>query len=479
MEFIGQDFMLNNDVARELYHRYAAQQPIIDYHCHLDPQRIAENKAFANITDLWLAGDHYKWRAMRANGVPEDQITGDAPAIEKFRAWAQTLESCIGNPLYHWTHLELKFYFGITEMLNGDNWQAVWDKCNLMLQRPEYSPQGLIKKSNVSVICTTDAPTDNLEYHQAISANKNFNCKVLPTFRPDAALDADGQAFVDFVSDLARLTGKPITTFTDFVIALDQRVDYFHQQGGRLADHGLTKLTYQPADEKNLALLFDNKRQGVTLTTDQQNQFQSAVLLALAASYAKRDWAMQIHFGALRNNNTRCFQQLGANVGYDSLCSQADTAEQLNALLDAMNQRNGLPKMIIYNLDPSQNDVVASALANFQRPGSVKSPMQFGSGWWFNDTKRGMIRQLTTLADQGLLMNFIGMLTDSRSFVSYPRHDYFRRIFCNLIGQWVTDGELPHDMSLLKRFVENVCYHNARNFFNFDDNAPVVTKALA
>ncbi len=467
MEFIGKDFMLTNDVAREIYHQYAAHQPIIDYHCHLDPRVIAENKPFATITDLWLEGDHYKWRAMRANGVPEEKITGDAPAVEKFQAWAQTLESCIGNPLYHWTHLELKFYFGITETLNGDNWRRVWERCNLLLQRPEFLPRGLIRQSNVAVICTTDAPTDTLEYHEAIRADDAFACKVLPTFRPDAALDAEGEAFVRFVSAMRQLTGKEIATFGDFSAALENRVEYFHQHGGRLADHGLTKVNYLPADEKTLDALLAKKCRGLFLAPDEKIQFQSAVLLALAKAYTKRDWAMQIHFGALRNNNSRRYNQLGANIGCDSLCSQADIAEQLNALLDAMDQRDSLPKTILYNLDPAQNDVVASALANFQRPAAVRSPMQFGSGWWFNDTRRGMVRQLTTLADQGLLMNFIGMLTDSRSFVSYPRHDYFRRVFCNLIGLWVTQGEIPHDMKLLKRLTENVCFNNARDYFQF------------
>lgn len=467
MEFIGKDFMLTNEAAREIYHQFAAHQPIIDYHCHLDPRAIAENKPFDTITDLWLEGDHYKWRAMRANGVPEEKITGSAPAVEKFQAWAETLDSCIGNPLYHWTHLELKFYFGITETLNGDNWRRIWDQCNRLLQRPEFSPKGLITQSNVAVICTTDSPTDTLEYHDAIRADEAFPCKVLPTFRPDAALDAEGEAFIHFVSVMAQLTGKEITRFGDFAAALENRVEYFHQHGGRLADHGLTEVNYLPADEKTLDALLAKKCRGLTLAPDEKIRFQSAVLLALAGAYARRRWAMQIHFGALRNNNTRRFNELGANIGCDSLCSQSDIAQQLNALLDAMDQRESLPKTILYNLDPAQNDVVASALANFQRPGAVKSPMQFGSGWWFNDTRRGMVRQLTTLADQGLLMNFVGMLTDSRSFVSYPRHDYFRRIFCNLVGLWVTQGEIPHDMKLLKRLTENVCYNNARDYFQF------------
>ncbi|AUH02028.1 glucuronate isomerase [Prodigiosinella confusarubida] len=467
MAFIGKDFILNNETARKLYHDVAEHQPIIDYHCHLDPKVIAEDRPFADITALWLAGDHYKWRAMRANGIPEEKITGNATAIEKFQAWAETVESCIGNPLYHWTHLELKFYFGITETLNSHNWKSVWEKCNELLRSPAFSPRGLIKKSNVETICTTDAPTDSLEYHDILRADKTFTTQVLPTFRPDEALDGHGDTFIQFIGRLEQLNNKTITHFQDFLDALDQRVAYFHQKGGRLSDHGLTKLEFMLSDEKEQEALFAKKRQGLALSHDDDARYKSAVLLSLAASYAKRDWAMQIHFGASRNNNSRMFKQLGANVGYDSICDQTDVASNINGLLDAMSRNDALPKVIFYNLDPTYNDVVASSLANFQAAGAVKSRMQLGAGWWFNDTKRGMIRQLTALADHGLLVNFVGMLTDSRSFISYTRHEYFRRILCNLVGQWVTDGEIPDDNELLTRLIKNICYQNARDYFNF------------
>ncbi len=467
MEFIGKDFILTNEIARKIYHDVAERQSIIDYHCHLDPKVIAENKPFADITELWLAGDHYKWRAMRANGVPEEKITGGAASIEKFQAWAETVESCVGNPLYHWTHLELKFYFGITETLNSRNWQGVWQQCNDLLSQPGFTPRGLIQKSHVETICTTDSPTDSLEYHKILRADKSFATRVLPTFRPDDALDGQGEAFIQFIRRLEQLNQTTIANFKDFLSALDERVEYFHQQGGRLSDHGLTKLEFMPSDDNEQEALFAKKRQGLRLCHVEDVRYKSAVLLALAASYAKRDWAMQIHFGAARNNNTAMFELLGANVGYDSICDQTDVAGNINGLLDAMARNNALPKVIFYNLDPAYNDVVASSLANFQAAGTVKSPMQLGSGWWFNDTKRGMIRQLTTLADHGLLMNFVGMLTDSRSFISYTRHEYFRRILCNLIGQWVTEGEIPNDKALLTRLIENICYKNAKGYFKF------------
>ncbi|WP_413728064.1 glucuronate isomerase [Sodalis sp. RH19] len=467
MAFIDRDFLLKSDCARELYHQVAALAPIIDYHCHLDPRVIAEDRPFANLTELWLAGDHYKWRAMRANGIPEEFITGNACAMEKFQAWAQTVEACVGNPLYHWTHLELKFYFGITEPLNGQNWRGVWDRVNPLLQQPSFSPRGLIRQSNVEVICTTDAPTDSLEYHQALRDDADFATRVLPTFRPDEALEADGDVFRRFIARLEQLNGAAIHRFDDYLAALDARVGYFHQHGGRLSDHGLTRIAYLPSTPMEQEALFQRKRAGDALAGDDQVRYQSAVLLALAGFYAKRGWTMQIHFGALRNANTRMFQQLGANVGYDSICDQSDIAPHLNRLFDAMAQRDALPTIIVYNLDPSLNDVVASTLANFQTGGGVKSNMQFGAGWWFNDTRRGMIRQLTTLADHGLLMNFVGMLTDSRSFISYTRHDYFRRILCDLIGEWVTAGHIPADQALLEKLIGNICYQNAKVYFDF------------
>ncbi|TKI04596.1 glucuronate isomerase [Martelella alba] len=467
MDVIGKNFMLRGNKSQDLYHRLAAKLPIIDYHCHLDPRIIAENTPFEDMTALWLAGDHYKWRAMRANGVAERLITGDAPAEEKFKAWAETVEACLGNPLYHWTHLELKFYFNITEPLNGRNWREIWNACNAALQTPAFLPRELIRRANVTALCTTDSPTDSLEYHQQIRADEDFAVKVLPTFRPDDALEANGEAFVRHVRRLAELTGGAIATFEDYLGALDKRIAYFHAQGGRLSDHGLTRLCYLPATDAQRQALFARKLAGETLTGDDAVRFTSAVLVGLGESYARRGWAMQIHFGAIRNTQSRLYQALGANIGVDSIYDQSDVAPQLNGLLDAMQRGGGLPKTIVYNLDPSLNDVIASTMANFQSAGGVKSPMQFGAGWWFNDTRRGMLRQLTALADHGLLMNFVGMLTDSRSFTSYTRHDYFRRILCNLVGEWVENEEIPDDDALLDRLIAGVCYDNAREYFQF------------
>ncbi|MCL6459780.1 MAG: glucuronate isomerase [Gorillibacterium sp.] len=467
MEFIGKDFILNNKTAKKLYHEFAETQPIIDYHCHLDPKEIAENKRFSTITDLWLAGDHYKWRAMRANGVSEDKITGNASPAEKFKAWAETVESCVGNPLYHWTHLELKKYFGINEVLNGSNWEKIWNKCNEMLDQPRFTPRGLIEQSNVEVICTTDAPCDSLEYHVAIQGLADFSTKVLPTFRPDEALDASGEIYVGFVKKLQACTSQKVNNFSDFLHALDERVEYFHERGGRLSDHGLMKIEYSASSQAEQEELFQKKMASIELSAEEEVKYKTAVLIALAGSYKKRDWTMQLHFGAIRNNSSASYRKSGINAGYDSIYDQANVAENLNQLLNAMEENDALPKTIVYNLNAAVNDIVASAIGNFQTSGSVKGNIQFGSGWWFNDTKRGMTRQLTALADQGLLMNFVGMLTDSRSFISYTRHEYFRRILCNLVGQWVTDGEIPDDEELLKKLIENISYKNAKAYFNF------------
>ncbi|MGG6312215.1 glucuronate isomerase [Paenibacillus macerans] len=467
MSFNDEHFLLKDRIAQELYHQVAKPLPVIDYHCHLDPKEIADNRGFSNMTELWLAGDHYKWRAMRANGVPEEQITGNASPEEKFRAWAETIEACIGNPLYHWTHLELKKYFGIEEPLSARNWERVWTACNDLLQKPEFTARGLIEQSNVEMIGTTDSPTDTLEYHEQMTAIADFDTKVLPTFRPDEALDFSGDTFVKYVSKLEACTSRKIGSFSDFLKALEDRVDYFHQKGGRISDHGLMRIEYAESSEAEQEILFQKKLEGLQLTAEETLKYKSAVLVALAGFYKKRDWAMQLHFGAIRSNNTLMLGKLGPNAGYDSIYDQAEVAEPLNKLFDALEQRAALPKTIVYNLNPAINDVVATAIGNFQKSGSAKSYIQFGAGWWFNDTKRGMLRQLNALADQGLLMNFIGMLTDSRSFISYTRHEYFRRILCDLIGQWVADGEIPNDPALLETLIEQVCYKNAKAYFNF------------
>lgn len=468
MKFINDSFMINNDAGRKLYREQASALPVIDYHCHLDAKEIYENKPFRDITQLWLAGDHYKWRAMRANGVSEDKITGDAPSEEKFQAWAETVESCFGNPLYHWTHLELQYYFGIDENLDSSNWREIMATCNRLLLADDFKPQALIARSNVEVICTTDSPLDSLEYHRLLRGNAEFKTQVLPTFRPDEIFEENPQLFTLFIGKLAEQTGVNIRCFADLTQAIEQRIDYFHETGCRISDHGAVEIHYQAATPQEIDTILAKKCRGETVSQQEHAAFISALFVMLAGHYKKRRWAMQIHFGAIRSNNSRMKEKIGINTGFDSITDQCHLAQGLNGLLDAMARNNALPKTILYNLNPVYNDIVATTIANFQSAEEgVKSPIQFGSGWWFNDTRRGMENQLNCLADQGLLMNFVGMLTDSRSFISYTRHDYFRRILCNLIGGWVERGEVPDNPKILSKLITNICHDNAKNYFRF------------
>lgn len=468
MTLISDDFMINSKVGRTLYTRYAKKQPILDYHCHLEAKDIFENKPFCDITQLWLEGDHYKWRAMRANGIQEKYITGDAPADEKFEAWAKTVEASFGNPLYHWTHLELAAYFDIHTPLSHNNWREVMDECNKKLKSNDFLPRSLISRSNVEVICTTDKPLDDLKYHQLLKNEQGFATRVLPTFRPDELFEADPVRFSQFVTQLSEITSGAITHFSSFVAAIAQRIDFFHEVGCRISDHGPVEVSYRPVSDEQAEALFAARMAQRALSNEEMQAWNSAVFVKIAALYKQKAWAMQIHFGAIRNNNMQKFHTIGINSGFDSIADQQNLAANLNALLNAMAENNGLPKTILYNLNASYNDIVASALANFQSgEEGIKSPMQFGSGWWFNDTQRGMVNQLMTLSDQGLLANFIGMLTDSRSFVSYTRHDYFRRILCDLIGGWVDRGEVPEDMDILSNMIKGICANNARSYFNF------------
>lgn len=468
MSFINDRFMITNEPGLKLYQQVAKHLPIIDYHCHLDAKEIYENKTFDNITQLWLAGDHYKWRAMRANGVSEALITGDASDEEKFQAWAQTVESCFGNPLYHWTHLELNFYFACDKMLDNHNWREVMETCNRRLQEDEFKPRALISRSGVEVICTTDSPLDSLHYHRLLANDNTLTFRVLPTFRPDEMFDENPATWLAFIAKLAELTDKQISSLDDFEAAIAQRIDFFHDAGCRISDHGPLEINYVPAEKAQVVSLFAKKLNGDTLSVNDHAILSSAMFILLAKQYKKRRWAMQIHFGAIRNNNSKMREALGINTGFDSINDQVNLASSLNRLLDAMAQQNALPKTILYNLNPIYNDIVATTVANFQSAEEgVKSPIQFGSGWWFNDTRRGMESQLNSLADQGLLMNFVGMLTDSRSLVSYTRHDYFRRILCNLIGGWVERGEVPDNKDILTRMIKNICHDNAENYFKF------------
>jgi glucuronate isomerase len=461
--------MLNNKTAIDLYHKYAKEMPIYDYHCHLSPKEIAENKTFENITELWLYGDHYKWRAMRAHGIDERYITGDASDEEKFKAWAETVPYTVGNALYHWTHIELKKYFGIEELLNGDSWERIYNQCNERLKQDDYAVQNIIKRSNVKIICTTDDPTDDLHYHEQIKEQKEFGVTVLPTFRPDKGVEINKDTFVGFVKRLEEVTNKTITSFEEYLQALEQRVQYFHDRGCRISDHGIAEIPFAAFEENELDPIFQAGRSGKRVSREEETKFKTAILLFLAKCLKKRNWAMQLHFGAIRNNNEKMFKILGPDTGFDSISDQGEVAEPLNAFLNTLELEDSLPKMVIYNLNPVYNDLIGSTIQNFQmNKEGIAGKIQFGSGWWFNDTKPGMIRQMSALADQALLSHFVGMLTDSRSFISYSRHEYFRRILCNLIGTWVEDGEVPNDQALLQRLVQDICYNNAKNYFSME-----------
>ncbi|MCE4956629.1 glucuronate isomerase [Macrococcoides caseolyticum] len=462
MSFIHKDFMLQNETAKHLYHDYAKDMPIYDYHCHLDPKLIRDNHHFDNITELWLGGDHYKWRAMRAQGVEERYITGDASPLDKFIKWAETLENAIGNPLYHWSQLELKMYFGIDELLTPKNAEAIYHQANQYLKDNHVTTQSLIQQSNVKLICTTDGPLDHLEEHDAIKAQA-LSAAVLPAFRPDDAFNIQASSFKAFVESLEAIT-HPITTADAFIEALHKRIDYFHSKGSKLADHGIGELNYQTYTEEAIQSIFKKALNNESISHQEMGQFQSFLLFHLGKKYHELDWTMQIHFGAIRNNNTRQFKALGRDTGYDSINDQSNVAYHLNNILNMLATEDKLPKTILYNLNPIYNDIVTTTIANFQAPG-VKSKVQHGAGWWFNDTKRGMLNQMASLSDQGMLMHFVGMLTDSRSFLSYSRHDYFRRILCTHIGQLVELGEVPNDDALLERMIKNICYNNAYNYF--------------
>ncbi|MEC5300968.1 MULTISPECIES: glucuronate isomerase [Staphylococcus] len=463
-QFITDRFMLQNTKAVELYNKYAKDMPIYDYHCHLDPQQISENTHFDNITTLWLGGDHYKWRAMRAQGIDEYYITGDASPREKFRKWALTLENSVANPLYHWSHLELAMYFDVHEVLNENNADQIYDQVNGYLKRYNITVQSLITQSNVKVICTTDNPTDDLRYHDELQTQMDFKTQVLPSFRPDVAFKVGEESFAEFIETLSSLT-HPISNVDDFVEAIKMRVNYFHDKGGRLADHGLSSIEYQSYNRSDIDDIFQKALKKQQVSSKAYAQFQTFLLYELSKIYNEKDWVMQIHFGAIRNNNTTAFEQLGPDAGFDSIRDQQNLAENLNSLLNMMASSRHLPKTILYNLNPTYNDIVGSTIANFQNQAHIQSKVQHGAGWWFNDTKRGMLNQMTSLADQGLLMHFVGMLTDSRSFISYSRHDYFRRILCTYIGNLVELGEIPEDPRLLEKLIKNICYNNAYNYF--------------
>ncbi|GFH42044.1 uronate isomerase [Lactococcus hodotermopsidis] len=466
--FIHENFLLANDLAKNLFHNYAEKLPIIDYHCHLEPQEIAENVRFTSITALWLSGDHYKWRAMRACGIPEKNITDSGSDWEKFYAWAQTVERSLGNPLYHWTHLELKRYFGVTDLLNAESAKQIYDACNHYLAVHEVTAQSLILDSNVKYIGTTDDILSDLRYHKQIAA-AGFPCTVAPSFRPDPVIAIEKVGFVPYIEKISEFSGDIISGFADLVNFLDGRLAYFTAVGGRVSDHGFTALVYAEATPDELDNIFQKAMANQTLTNHEIAQWQGQIMVALGKLYKRYDWVMQLHFGAVRIANTRLFELTGADTGGDSIYDQADLAIQLNRLLDALDKTNELPRTIIYNTNPAQNDMLVTTCANFQmNDDGIKSRVQFGAGWWFNDTYRGMTRQMESLADNGLLMNFVGMLTDSRSFLSYSRHDYFRRILANYMAEKTEKGFYPDDEALLKQMIQDISFYNAKAYFKLD-----------
>ncbi|PWU67904.1 glucuronate isomerase [Gracilibacillus dipsosauri] len=463
--FMDENFVLTNETAKKLYHNYAKDLPIIDYHCHLSPQEIYENTKFENITKVWLYGDHYKWRAMRANGVEEKYVTGDGSDYEKFLAWAKTVPMLIGNPLYHWTHLELKRYFGIEEPLNEDTAPAIWNKVNDLLNSGEWNVRDFIVKSGVEVVCTTDDPTDSLEYHEKIKADAEFDVKVLPSFRPDKGLEINRETFLPWVQKLAEASSISIDSYDAFLKALANRIHFFHEIGGRVSDHALDVMMYEEASEEEVASIFEKALAGNKVSLEEEKKYKSYTLTFLGMQYHQKGWAMQYHINAHRNNNTRMFNELGPDTGYDSMNDDL-LAKPLQKLLDSLDQADALPKTILYSLNPRDNVTIATLIGSFQG-GGIPGKMQFGTAWWFNDTKLGMINQMETLADIGVFSRFIGMLTDSRSFLSYTRHEYFRRIMCNLIGEWVENGEYPNDEETLAKIVQNISYYNAKEYFGF------------
>jgi glucuronate isomerase len=471
--FLSDDFLLQTETARHLYHEHAAPQPIIDYHCHLPPDQIAQNRQFDNITQIWLYGDHYKWRAMRANGVNERFITGDASDWEKFEKWAKTVPYTMRNPLYHWTHLELRRYFGITELLNKDSARRIFDQCNALLQTPEYSVQGLLRKMNVKVVCTTDDPADSLEYHQQI-AGQDLSTLVLPTFRADKSMTPEAADYRAYLDRLGAAAGVAITTFADLQAALRQRHDFFASLGCRLSDHGLEQIYAADYTSEEIEAIFTQALAGAILSEEDIIQFKSAMLIFLAELDWEKGWTQQFHLGALRNNNSRALRQLGPDTGWDSI-GDFSQGRGLSRFLDRLDNQDKLTKTIIYNLNPADNDLIATMTGNFN-DGSVAGKVQFGSGWWFLDQKDGMEKQMNALSNMGLLSRFVGMLTDSRSFLSFPRHEYFRRILCNLLGRDVEEGELPaEELSWIGQLVENISYGNANSYFGFEKASEPVT----
>ena len=466
-EFIHEDFLLDTKTASQLYHTYAEPLPIIDYHCHIPPKEVAQNRQFENMTQIWLAGDHYKWRAMRTCGVDEKYITGQASDWEKFEKWANTVPKTIRNPLFHWTHLELKRPFGISDMmLNEKTAKTIWDKCNAKLATKNFTTQGIVKTMNVAVICTTDDPIDSLEYHEAYAKNDNGFTRMLPAFRPDKAMAVEHvDAFLSYVQKLETVSGVEIRDFDSFIAAIRARHDFFHSRGCRVSDHGLETLFAEDYTESEIKTIFKKLRKGKNLDALEILKFKSAMLHEFGVMDCERGWVQQLHLGALRNNNSRMMRTIGPDTGYDSI-GDFEIARPLSKFLDTLDSENKLAKTIIYNLNPRDNELIATMIGNFQ-DGSVPGKIQYGSGWWFLDQIDGMRKQIEALSNLGILGEFVGMLTDSRSFLSYPRHEYFRRLLCSILGSEIERGLIPNDIKLVGRFIEDISFNNAKKYFGF------------
>ena len=461
-KFMDKDFLLQTETAKYLYHNHASRMPICDYHCHLNPQEIAENKRYNNITEIWLGGDHYKWRAMRSFGIDEEYITGNASDFEKFKAFAKAMPYLIGNPIYHWSHLELKEYFGIEETLSEKNAEEIWNRCNEIIQSPDFSARTMIEKSNVKYIGTTDDPADDLKWHIAISKDENFDCQVGPSFRPDKAVKIGNEGFAEYIKVLGATENTEITSYKELIDVLEKRVAFFVENGCKITDHGLDRIYFRAATEEEVDVILKKALNGETLSQEEIEKYSTLTMVNLGKMYHKHDIVMQLHIGALRNNNTRMFKKLGADVGFDSI-DDAEVAMPLSRLLDSLATEDMLPKTILYCLNPKDNEVLGTMIGNFQG-GGIAGKIQFGSGWWFNDQKDGMERQMMALSQLGLISQFVGMLTDSRSFLSYTRHEYFRRILCNYIGGLVENGEYPADMEILGEIIQNICYNNIEKY---------------
>ena len=467
-KFLDRDFLLHNETAKVLYHEYAAKMPIIDFHNHLSAQEIYENKQFSDLTEIWLGGDHYKWRVLRTLGVPENLVTGSASAEEKFNAWAKCVPYLIGNPLFHWTHLELQRYFGIDELLSEKTALEIFLKCNEMLQKEEFCARGLLKMQNVQAMCTTDDPVDDLKFHQLIAEDKAINLQVLPSFRPDKAVNIELSWWSDWVDTLAKVVGHKIEKLEDLEKALECRMDFFVSVGCKVSDNGIDVFSYvTDVTEDEAALIFAKGRAGKSITAVEVEKYKAYMMLFLGRAYHKCGWVMQLHIGALRNNNTRKLNELGPDTGYDAVNNAFDVAK-LAKFLNDLDGTDQLPKTIIYNLNPANNHNIVTLMQCFQ-DGITPGKLQFGSGWWFMDQKDGMINQMRDLAANGVLSKFIGMLTDSRSFLSFPRHEYFRRILCGLLGEYVESGEYPADIEFLGSVVQDISYNNAKEYFGFDN----------